>query len=36
LLNRVATGAAVLFFLSMAAWWTAPKAVAAPESDEAS
>ncbi|TYL53755.1 hypothetical protein [Agromyces mariniharenae] len=31
LLNRVATGAAVLFFLSMAAWWTAPKAVAEPE-----
>ncbi|NUT59390.1 MAG: hypothetical protein HOQ00_11195 [Agromyces sp.] len=31
LLNRVATGAAVLFFLSMAAWWTAPKAVAAPD-----
>ena len=33
LLNRVATGAAVLFFLSMAAWWASPKAV---ESDEAS
>lgn len=32
-LNRVATGAAVLFFLSMAAWWTAPNAAA--ESDEA-
>jgi len=41
LLNRVATGAAVLFFLSMAAWWTSPKAdaeseKAAAESDEAS
>jgi hypothetical protein len=34
LLNRVATGAAVLFFLSTAAWWTPPKTVA--ESDEAS
>ena len=34
LLNRVATGAAVLFFLSMAAWWTAPKSAA--ESDDAS
>ena len=40
LLNRLATGAAVLFFLSMAAWWTSPKATpsreAAAESDEAS
>ncbi|GAA1798423.1 hypothetical protein GCM10009749_02580 [Agromyces neolithicus] len=35
LLNRVATGAAVLFFLSIAAWWTSPRASAA-ESDEAS
>lgn len=35
LLNRVATGAAVLFFLSMTAWWSAPKA-AATRSDEAS
>ena len=34
LMNRVATGAAVLFFLSMAAWWTSPKAAA--ESNEAS
>ena len=33
LLNRLATGAAVLFFLSMAAWW-APRKTA--ESDEAS
>lgn len=33
-LNRIATGAAVLFFLSMAAWWTSPKT--APESEEAS
>jgi hypothetical protein len=28
LLNRVATGAAVLFFLSMAAWWSPRKAAA--------
>ena len=34
LMNRVATGAAVLFFLSMAAWWASPKAAA--ESDDAS
>lgn len=34
LLNRVAAGAAVLFFLSMAAWWTPSKAAA--ESDETS
>ena len=33
-LNRVATGAAVLFFLSMAAWWTSPKA--ATESNQTS
>lgn len=31
-LNRIATGAAVLFFLSIAAWWTSPNAA---ESDEA-
>ncbi|WP_136708999.1 hypothetical protein [Agromyces sp. H66] len=35
LLNRVATGAAVLFFLSMAAWWSSPNA-AAGRSEEAS
>ncbi|GAA1788499.1 hypothetical protein [Agromyces lapidis] len=35
LLNRVATGAAVLFFLSMSAWWAAPTP-AAPEPDEGS
>ncbi|MBM7504086.1 hypothetical protein ACFPER_11410 [Agromyces aurantiacus] len=33
LLNRLATGAAVLFFLSMAAWWRSP--TPAPQSDEA-
>lgn len=33
-LNRVATGAAVVFFLSMAAWWTSP--AGAVESDRAS
>lgn len=34
ILNRVATGAAVLFFLSMAVWWTSPNADAG--SDEVS
>ncbi|MFF2275611.1 hypothetical protein [Agromyces sp. NPDC058126] len=35
LLNRLATGAAVLFFLSMSAWWAAPRRTA-PEPDEVS
>ncbi|MFE6965644.1 hypothetical protein ACFVAJ_11035 [Agromyces sp. NPDC057679] len=33
LLNRLATGSAVLFFLSMSAWWAAPRRTAT-ESDE--